>query len=39
MKRQGTRNDFLGATEYGAFLDKIDAENKAVMSSLGLLKK
>jgi len=39
MNKQGTRNDFLDDKEYGAFLDKIDAENKAVMSSLGLLKK
>jgi tripartite-type tricarboxylate transporter receptor subunit TctC len=39
MTKQGTRNDFLDDKEYGKFLDKIDAENKAVMSSLGLLKK
>lgn len=39
MNKQGTRNDFLDDKEYGKFLDKIDAENKAVMASLGLLKK
>lgn len=39
MKKQGTRNDFLDDKDYAKFLDKIDAENKAVMASLGLLKK
>jgi tripartite-type tricarboxylate transporter receptor subunit TctC len=39
MRKQGTRNDFAGEKEYGAFLDKIDAENKAIMTSLGLIKK
>lgn len=39
MKKQGTRNDYLDDKEYGKFLDKIDAENKAIMADLGLLKK
>jgi tripartite-type tricarboxylate transporter receptor subunit TctC len=39
MRKQGTRNDFIGEKEYGAFLDQIDAENKAIMTSLGLIKK
>ena len=39
MKLQGTRVAYLNAKDYGAFLDKIDAENKAVMADLGLLKK
>lgn len=39
MKLQGTRVAYLNAKDYGAFLDKIDAENKAVMADLGLLKQ
>ncbi len=39
MLKQGTRNDFAGEKDYGAFLDRIDAENKAIMADLGLLKK
>jgi len=39
MKLQGTRVAYLNAKDYGAFLDKIDAENKAVMTDLGLIKK
>ena len=39
MKAQGTRVAFLNAKDYGAFLDKIDAENKTVMTELGLIKK
>ena len=36
MKLQGTRVAFLNAKDYAAFLDKIDAENKAIMADLGL---
>ena len=39
MKKQGTRVAFLDAAKYAAFLDKIDAENKAIMTDLGLIKK
>jgi tripartite-type tricarboxylate transporter receptor subunit TctC len=39
MKLQGTRVAFLGAKEYGQFLEKIDGENKAIMADLGLMKK
>jgi len=39
MKLQGTRVAYLNAKDYGAFLDKIDGENKVVMADLGLLKK
>jgi tripartite-type tricarboxylate transporter receptor subunit TctC len=39
MKLQGTRNAFLNDRDYAAFLAKIDAENKAIMAGLGLLKK
>ena len=39
MKLQGTRVAYLDAKAYGAFLDKIDAENKTVMADLGLMKK
>jgi len=39
MKLQGTRVAFLDDKQYGAFLDKIDGENKTIMSDLGLLKK
>lgn len=39
MKLQGTRVAFLDDKQYGAFLDKIDAENKVIMADLGLLKK
>jgi tripartite-type tricarboxylate transporter receptor subunit TctC len=39
MKKQGTRVSFLGEKEYAAFLDKIDGENKAIMTDLGLIKK
>jgi len=30
---------FLNANDYAAFLAKIDNENKAVMTDLGLIKK
>ena len=39
MKLQGTVVAHLDAKAYGAFLDKIDTENKAIMGDLGLLKK
>ena len=39
MKLQGTRVAFMNQKDYGAFLDKIDAENKTVMTELGLIKK
>jgi len=39
MKKQGTRVAFLDEKGYAAFLDKIDAENKAIMTDLGLIKK
>jgi tripartite-type tricarboxylate transporter receptor subunit TctC len=39
MKNQGTRVSFLNSKDYGAFLDKIDAENKTIMTELGLIKK
>jgi tripartite-type tricarboxylate transporter receptor subunit TctC len=39
MKLQGTRVAYLDAKDYGAFLDKIDGENKTIMADLGLLKK
>jgi tripartite-type tricarboxylate transporter receptor subunit TctC len=39
MKAQGTRVAYLNDKDYGAFLDKIDAENKVIMTDLGLIKK
>ena len=39
MKLQGTSVAYLNAKDYGAFLDKIDGENKAIMTDLGLIKK
>ncbi len=39
MKLQGTRVAYLDAKDYAAFLSKIDGENKAVMTDLGLIKK
>lgn len=39
MKKQGTTVAYLDGKAYGAFLDKIDAENKAIMTDLGLIKK
>jgi tripartite-type tricarboxylate transporter receptor subunit TctC len=39
MQLQGTAVAYLDPKAYGAFLDKIDAENKAIMGDLGLLKK
>ncbi len=39
MKAQGTRVAYLNDKDYGAFLDKIDGENKVIMTDLGLIKK
>lgn len=39
MKLQGTSVKYLNAADYGKFLDKIDADNKAIMADLGLMKK
>jgi tripartite-type tricarboxylate transporter receptor subunit TctC len=39
MKKQGTRVAYLDAKQYAVFLDKIDAENKTIMTDLGLIKK
>ena len=39
MKVQGTSVAFLNANDYGQFLARIDAENKVVMTDLGLIKK
>ena len=39
MKLQGTRVAYLNAKDYGAFLNKIDGESKAIMTDLGLIKK
>ncbi|KAB2911366.1 MAG: tripartite tricarboxylate transporter substrate binding protein [Hyphomicrobiaceae bacterium] len=39
MRKQGTRVAFLNQQDYAKFLDKIDGENKAIMTDLGLIKK
>jgi tripartite-type tricarboxylate transporter receptor subunit TctC len=39
MKVQGTRVAYLNEKDYGAFLNKIDGENKTIMADLGLMKK
>jgi tripartite-type tricarboxylate transporter receptor subunit TctC len=39
MKLQATRVAYLNEKDYAAFLDKIDSENKAIMTELGLIKK
>jgi hypothetical protein len=39
MQKQGTRVAFLDQKAYASFLDKIDAENKAIMTDLELIKK
>jgi tripartite-type tricarboxylate transporter receptor subunit TctC len=39
MHKQGTVVAFLNDAQYATFLDKIDAENKAIMTDLGLSKK
>lgn len=39
LRLQGTRAAYLNAKDYGAFLDKLDADNKKIMTELGLAKK
>ncbi len=39
LRLQGTRVAYLNAKDYGAFLDKLDADNKAIMTELGLAKQ
>lgn len=39
MKLQATRVAYLNEKDYAAFLNKIDGENKAIMTDLGLIKK
>lgn len=39
MKLQGTNVAYLDADAYAKFLDKIDGENKQIMTELGLIKK
>ena len=39
MKLQATRVAYLNEKDYAAFLDKIDGENKVIMTDLGLIKK
>ena len=39
MKLQGTKVAYLDAKAYGEFLAKIDAENRTIVSELGLAKK
>nr|PZN81367.1 MAG: tripartite tricarboxylate transporter substrate binding protein [Pseudomonadota bacterium] len=39
LRLQGTRVAYLNAKDYGEFLDKLDADNKAIMTELGLAKK
>jgi len=39
MKLQGTNVAYLDAAAYAKFLDKIDGENKTIMTELGLIKK
>ncbi len=39
MKLQGTTVAYLDAAAYAKFLDKIDGENKTIMTELGLIKK
>jgi tripartite-type tricarboxylate transporter receptor subunit TctC len=39
MKLQGTVVSHLDAKAYAKFLDKIDGENKAIMTELNLIKK
>jgi hypothetical protein len=36
---QGTRVAYLNEKDYGAFLNKIDGENKTIMADLCLMKK
>jgi tripartite-type tricarboxylate transporter receptor subunit TctC len=39
MRKQATRVSYLNAKDYAAFLDKLDADNKAILTELGLIKK
>jgi tripartite-type tricarboxylate transporter receptor subunit TctC len=39
MKKQGTTVAYQDPAQYATFLDKIDGENKAIMTDLGLIKK
>jgi tripartite-type tricarboxylate transporter receptor subunit TctC len=39
MKKQGTTVAYLDPAQYATFLDKIDGENKTIMTDLGLIKK
>ncbi|MCL4765318.1 MAG: tripartite tricarboxylate transporter substrate binding protein [Hyphomicrobiaceae bacterium] len=39
LKKQGTRVSYLDSQAYAGFLDKLDADNKALMTDLGLAKK
>lgn len=39
LKKQGTRVAYMNAGDYAKFLDKLDAENKAIMTEPGLAKK
>ena len=39
MKKQGTTVAYQDPAQYATFLDKIDGENKTIMTDLGLIKK
>jgi tripartite-type tricarboxylate transporter receptor subunit TctC len=39
MRKQATRVAYLNAKDYAAFLDKLDADNKAILTELGLTRK
>jgi tripartite-type tricarboxylate transporter receptor subunit TctC len=39
MRKQATRVAYLNAKDYAAFLDKLDADSKAILTELGLAKK
>jgi tripartite-type tricarboxylate transporter receptor subunit TctC len=39
MRKQATRVAYLSAKDYAAFLDKLDADSKAILTELGLAKK
>jgi tripartite-type tricarboxylate transporter receptor subunit TctC len=39
MRKQATRVAYLNAQDYAAFLDKLDADSKAILTELGLAKK
>jgi hypothetical protein len=38
MRKQATRVAYLNAKGYAAFLDKLDADSKAILTELGLAK-